>query len=96
MRVTGREEVVVQIPGGKPISLPLMFQQPTKKELKKAEQAKAGKDSAREVCGGVLSTSPSDTMGGDGMEVDNDEGIGGAHEILVSSVRLVMCVIHSQ
>ena len=50
MRVTGREEVVVvQISGGKPISLPLMFQQPTKKELKKAEQAKAGKNSAREV-----------------------------------------------
>ena len=52
MRVTGREEVVVEIPGGKPISLPLMFHRPNKNELKKAEQAKAGKDSAREGGGG--------------------------------------------
>ena len=54
MRVTGREEVVVQIPGVKPIFLPLMFQQPTKKELKKVEQLKAGKDSAREGGGGTV------------------------------------------
>ena len=45
-----------------------MFQQPTKQELKEVEQAKAGKDSARGGGGFVRLTSPSDAMGGDGME----------------------------